>query len=257
MSAAPASRPVPEPVRTVPTRPRFGTHARVVALLLALAVLVGVGTGSVLALWQDAEHVSGRVPLGVVVFGAGAPGALEYATGTTQRPDGRGTGRVTFPFGPEQAATLYNDNDDDGGAIAIPLQVDSLAQGNRGLRYELDLDVDGGVFGASQLETYKVMNETVCTPDLVAEETHEHTPWTSDYSATTTPQSDSWCVIARYWPTRWQHENTATVTAPSPVGGADVTDSDTWSAEAEITHDPADEPAHSIDVDFQTFGSTP
>lgn len=236
---------------------RLGVRARIVALVVSLAVLAGVGTGTVLASWHDVEHVTARVPLGVVVFGAGAPGAPSYATSTTQQPDGRGTGSISFPFGPAQASTLYNGNAESGGAVAIPVQVDSLAQGNRGLRYGLGLDVDGGVFGAASLETYKVATSGACTPSLSAAESDQHTPWDTSYSAATDVTTDWWCLVARYWPTRWEHSNTVTVTAPSPVGGAEVTDSDSWSAEAEVTHDPAAEPTHHVDVDFETFGATP
>src|SRR5690554_2331622 len=93
-----------------PRRPHIGVHVRVVGLLVSLAALIGVGTGAVLAMWHDAENVEGRVPLGVVVFGAGAPGAPEYATGTTQQADGGGAGQVTYPFGSAQADELYNGN---------------------------------------------------------------------------------------------------------------------------------------------------
>ena len=239
-----------------PRPARFGVRARIVTLLAALAVLLGVGTGTVLALWQDAVEVSGRVPLGVVVFGAGAPSAPVFATTTTPIPGGS-AGGVQHPFGPAQAADLYNGNAAAGGVVAIPLQVDSLAQGNRGLRYGLGLEVEGGVFGAAELETYKVGSQGACSTSLAGPEAVAHTPWDADYSAETTVTTDWWCVVARYWPTRWEHSNTVTVTAPSPVGGPAVTDSDSWSAEAEIEHDPDSEPTHHVDLDFETFGGTP
>lgn len=240
-----------------PGASRRGTHVRVLALLGALAVLVGVGSGSVLAWWQDAEQVTARVPRGVLVLGAGAPGALEFATTTTPLPGGGAAARVSHAFGPAQAEALYNGNLDEGGAVAIPLAVETLAQGNRGVRYELGLDVDGGVFGASQLETFKVASEAACSTSLSGPTTAEHTPWSSGYSAASTTTTDSWCLVARYAPTRWEHTNTVTVTAPSPIGSGTRTASDSWSANARTTHDPASEPEHSVDVDFEVFGGTP
>lgn len=236
---------------------RRGTHARVLALLGALAVLAGIGTGTVLAWWQDAEHVTGRVPRGVVVLGAGAPGEVGYATTTTPLAGGGAAASLSHPFGPTQAAQLYNGNADEGGAVAIPVAVETLAQGNRGVRYELGLDVAGGVFGASRLETFKVANQAACSTSLTGPTAHEHTPWPASYSAATTTTTDTWCLVARYAPTRWAHTNTVTVTAPSPLGGGTRTASDSWSANARTTLDPASEPTHSVDVDFEVFGSAP
>jgi predicted ribosomally synthesized peptide with SipW-like signal peptide len=234
----------------------LGVRARVVALLLAVAVLVGVGTGGVLALWSDTETVSGRMPVGVAVFGVGAPGVPVYASSSTPVPGnpGRSTGTLTFELGPSQAATLYNGNSPLGGAVAIPIQVDSLAQGHRGLHYDVDLDVTaGGIFAASEITTYRVATAALCTPALSGPGSADATPWAATYSASTSVATEFWCVVARYVPTTWEHENTATVTASNPVAPGTLEDSDSWSANAQLEFVPGDEGTHTVTFEFTTF----
>ncbi len=238
----------------------LGVRARVVMLLAAVAVLVGVGTGGVLALWSDAESVTGSMPVGVAVFGVGAPSALVYADQSTPDPGstGRSTGTLTFELGPTQASALYNNN--LGGAVAIVVQVDSLSQGHRGLAYELELDiVDGGIFDAATVTTYRVANVGACTTGLSGGGSSAWTPWPAVYSASQTLSTEYWCIVARYVPTTWVHENTATVTADNPTGPGTLQASDSWGATSAITFDPGLEPTHEVEFEFTTFrpGDTP
>ena len=155
-----------EPTTATPRgfRPRR-SHA-LVAVVLAVAAVVGAGTGGTLALWRDSFTGTIRMPVGVTVFGAGAPGAPLFATSSTPIDASRNRGTVTYSFGPAQAAALYASNNLAGGAVAIPVQVTTLAQGHRGLGYVLSLSVTGGIFGASNLVTYPVASAAACTTAL-------------------------------------------------------------------------------------------
>ena len=220
----------------------------------AVAAVVGVGAGGALALWSDTATVTARMPVGVMVFGAGAPGAPVYATSDAPLGDGRNRGSVPFTFGPAQAAALYASNSPAGGAVAIPVQVDTLAQGHRGLGYVLSLSVTGGIFGASNLVTYPVASAAACTTALTGPGASSSTPWPATYSASTTVLTEYWCLVARYVPTRWAHTNTATATAPNPlVPAAPLQLQDSWSATAQRTFDPAAEPTHTLTFTFTSF----
>lgn len=238
-------------------------RARVVALLAAIAVLIGAGVGGVLALWSDQETVTGRMPVGVAVFGVGSPTSVVYATSDAPVPGepGRNSGTLTFTLPAAAATTLYNGNVDAGGAVAIPIRVDSLAQGHRGLTYDLELTIaPGGVVEDATVETYKVATASQCTTARTGASDPLHaTPWEATYTSTTVIAQDYWCLVARYVPTRWAHSNTATVTAPNPVTSGTLTASSSWSATARRTHVPSAEPNHTVTFEYTTFrpGDTP
>jgi len=253
-----------EPTTATPTtatprtfRPRR-SHA-LVAAVLAVAAVVGAGTGGTLALWRDSFSGTIRMPVGVTVFGAGAPSAPLYATSSTPIDASRNRGTVTYSFGPAQAATLYNSNNVAGGAVAVPLQVTSLAQGHRGLGYTVAVSAVGGVFGASTLTLTRVASAAACTTSTTGTPASSSVPWSGAYSASTTPSSEFWCLVARYVPTRWTHSDTASVTATAPGPAGTLSASSTWTATAIRTFTPASEPTHSVTFTFTTFrpGGTP
>ncbi|QCB93855.1 hypothetical protein [Cellulomonas shaoxiangyii] len=233
------------------TRTRAAVPRRAVtALVLLLAVALGLGAGASLALWRDAEAVDARIPLGAVVFGAGAPGEVTYTTSGDQHPD-----RAVFTFGAAEAAELYNDG--KGGTVAIPVQVDSLAQGNRGLAYTVEPAVAGGLFGASTWTLTQVESPAACTASATAESSLTSTPWTAGYSDAVTPTSEYWCLVATWAPVSGEHTDTVTAAGSAVVPGLDapveVTGSDTWSATVGEDVDPADEPDHTLTFSFRTF----
>ncbi|MBD7918327.1 hypothetical protein H9657_08570 [Cellulomonas sp. Sa3CUA2] len=246
---------------TTATRPSWRRpHGWVLTAAVVLAaVLVGAGTGGTFALWRDQERGTAAMPVGVTVFGVGAP-ATPGSLATYATADGQS---LVFEFGPAQAATLYGTTA-TGGAVAIPVQVDSLAQGHRGLSYTVTPSVSGGVFGASTWALYKVASQAACTTSTTGTATTTATPWSTAYTSTRALTSEYWCLVATFVPVTGTHENTATVTGtPDTPGMAtprEVTDtSDTWRATVAQTLDPAAEPTHRLTFTFTTTrpGGTP
>ena len=236
-----------------PHRIRWSRHA-VVAGVILLAVVAGYGVGDTLALWRDEYRATARMPVGVAVFGVGAPGEIEYAT-----VDGES---LTFEFGPEQAEDLYGTLP-DGGAVAIPVQVDSLAQGHRGLSYTVTPSVSGGVFGASTWALYRVPNVAACTTSTTGTPANSSTPWSTAYTSTGTPTSEFWCLVAKFEPVTGDHENTVTVVGTPDTPGVtpprEPTDTATWHATVEESFDLEHEPVHTLAFTFSTTrsGGTP
>jgi len=221
----------------------------VLVLTVAVAGLVGAAGGGTLALWRDVEQVTASMPAGVVVFGAGAPapaGPLaDYATG----PDDT----VEFRFGPGAAETLYTT-----GSVFIPIQVDALAQGHRGLRYTVSRQIaPGGVFADSVLRLVKVPRMADCRAGVVGEETTGSAPVTADYSTTTALTTEYWCLAAAFQPMKGTYDNQASVTAgvttSSGAAAGTVSDQDGWSAQVRKTFVPANEGTHRVTFSFTTF----
>lgn len=241
-------------------RPRVRRRdTAVVAVVVLVAALVGVGTGGTFALWRASFSGSQRMPVGVAVFGAGAPGSPVFATTSTPLDATRNRGSVTYTIPASATATLYNGNSPAGGAVAVPLQVRSLAQGHRGLAYTLTPDTAGGVFGASQVSTYRVASAAACTTSLSGpSSTLSSTPWNAAYTAATVATDEYWCLVARYVPTTWTHTDTARVTATGPDGTGTVTGSSSaWTATATRSFVVASEPPHTVTFTFTTFRTTP
>ncbi|GEL96285.1 hypothetical protein [Cellulomonas composti] len=235
-----------------------GPHV-LVAAVLAVAVVLGVGAGGTFALWRDAVTGTVRMPVGVTIFGAGTVGSPTYATTNAVLDANRNRGSVTYSFGPAQATALYNSNSSAGGSVAIPMQVTSLQQGHRGLAYTVAPSISGGVFGSSTVTLYKVTSAAACTTSTTSTAASSSTPWSSAYTASTTPSTEYWCLVAKYVPTKWSHTDTASVTATGPGTSGSLSASSTWTATSAITFDPALEPTHTVTFTFTTFrpGTTP
>lgn len=227
------------------------------ALVVVVSVLVGLGTGGTLALWRDDFRGAARVPVGVAVFGVGAP-AAPGTLGSYATTDGQS---LTFTFGPGQAAALYNGG--AGGSVAIPVQVDALAQGHRGLSYTVTPSISGGVFGASTWRLYRVASAAACTTSTTSTEASASTPVPSGYTTTSTLVSEYWCLVATYVPAAGSDEEEAQVTGtpvvPEQQDPAAVEDSESWSATGYDPVDPGAEPSHTLTYAFRTFrpGATP
>ncbi|MFC8191368.1 hypothetical protein ACFUMH_06845 [Cellulomonas sp. NPDC057328] len=243
------------PTAAAPARRWAG--AVLTALVVVAAVVVGLGTGGTLALWRDEFRGAARVPVGVAVFGVGAPAApgtlSQYAT-----TDGQA---LAHTFGPAQAAALYNGG--AGGSVAIPVQVDALSQGHRGLSYTVVPTISGGVFGASTWRLYRVASAAACTTATSSTEASASTPVPSGYTTTSTLVSEYWCLVATYAPVAGTNEEQAEVTGtpvvPEKEDPADVQDAESWNVTGYEELDPGAEPSHSLTFTFRTFrpGETP
>ncbi|WP_418607744.1 hypothetical protein [Georgenia sp. SUBG003] len=113
----------------------------------ALAVALGAGTGTALALWDDHEEFGAEIGSGMVGFAVGEPGAADRAVATGPADE------LAFPLGPGEAETLL-----ETGSVAVGIQVDARADGNKGLRYALDLPhlPTDSIFGNSTVRVHKV-----------------------------------------------------------------------------------------------------
>ncbi|WP_098484355.1 hypothetical protein [Georgenia soli] len=237
--------------------------------MAALAVALGAGTGTALALWDDTEQFSAEVGSGMVGFAIGKPGAADrtVAAGPADR--------LAFPLGPDEATTLL-----DTGEVAVGIQVDARADGNKGLSYALDLpDLPAdSIFGSSTVRVYRVDSAAACsahgitgrppaatyTPaDPDGDGTFEPGPagWDRTWASSTPVRADYdddwtateyWCVVATLGdlPDEGSYTNTATVSVE--VDGDTYTAEDTWRADVTTAADPADEPTHTINFTHST-----
>lgn len=227
------------------------------AAVLSVAAVAGLALGlggASLALWQDAAPATGSVSSGHEYFAAGLAGA----TTPVSDPATPATGdSVAVSVGADQAATLR-----DEGELAVVFQTDSLSQGNKGLQYTLAPPADwgDGIFGAAEVSLYWVASADQCaigtdpaTPPSHVNG-HSSTPVSADYSDTTTPTTEYWCLVATLGalPDEGEYTNEVTATGTDP-SGTDVSDTDTWSADVTSAMDPADEADHEITFTYTTF----
>lgn len=213
---------------------------------LAIGVALGLG-GSSLALWSDAEGVTGEIESGYEYFAAGAPGSVVAAA----------DGEASFTIdGTEAAEALIEE-----GEFAAAIQVDSLSQGNKGLRYNLhEPDWGDGILGQADIDVFWVGDDGDC--DVGAEpptppETVEglsSTPVAAEYSESEDLTTEYWCLHATLDgpPVEGEYTNLGSVTAVDP-GGTEVSADDDWSAVVTTAFDPADEGNYDIVFTYITF----
>jgi len=229
------------------TRTRPSRSAVVFAGSLAVGATLAIG-GASLALWSDAEHLSGSLAMGYERFAVGAPGAdLIPADG----------GSASFAIdGQDAASTLATD-----GQWAAAIQVDSLSQGNKGLHYTLtEPDWGEGILGAAAVEIFWVPAPEDCrpgatpTPPPATVEDHTSTPVPATYTANTEAVSEFWCIQAELdaLPGTGEYRNLARVTATDP-SDIQVESTDDWNALVGSHLDPAEEPDHAIPFTYSTF----
>lgn len=203
-------------------------------------LLLGAGGGT-LALWGDTEKVAGSIGSGYEYFAAGR---LDHTTAATRH-------QANVPIGQDDAAKLLDDK-----SIAIPLQTDSLSQGNKGLRYTVHEPVWSGIFGAADVSVFRVDAADECTVANVPSVSEElnSTPVSADYSSSTTNTVEFWCVVAALPNngTVGAYKNTATATAEDPAK-VTVTDDDSWNAKVDLGLSPKAEADHVVGFTYETF----
>lgn len=216
---------------------------RKVGFISACAIaglLLGAGGGT-LAMWSDSENAAGSIGSGYEYFAAGR---LDHTAAATNH-------RASVTIGKDDAAKLLDDK-----SIAIPLQTDSLSQGNKGLRYTVDEPEWSGIFDAADVSVFRIATATECTV-ANAPSTPEgltSTPVSAAYSNSTTNTVEFWCVAARLPNngTVGAYKNTATVTAEDPAK-VTVDDDDSWNAKVDLGLDPKAEADHLIGFTYETF----
>lgn len=233
-----------DPMKDAMTRRGLPTWRQPV-LLAGAAVLAGAALGmggTTLALWQDQAGFSVSARSGYEYFAAGAPGQTQPAT----------DGSVTFTVGAEHAARLQADRQ-----IVIPLETQSISQGNKGLRYTITEPNWGDhFFGAATTMLYQVPSADACTVDHAPASSGEprSTPVSAEYSDTDEPVVETWCLVATInnLPDEGTYSNSVTATAQDPAGTA-VEATATWHAEVTSSMNPDDEPDHVITFEYETF----
>ena len=226
---------------TISREPRRIRAAAVVGTAGLLGIALGTG-GASLALWSDQEEFTGEIASGYEYFAAGHLDDTEAAP----------SGSVSTTIGAEEAATLVENEE-----IAIPLQTDSLSQGNKGLTYQIaEPDWGEGIFGAAEVTIFPVETAEECTADNTQEQPEElsSTPVSSDYSDSEELTEEHWCLTASLegLPGEGTYQNIGTVTADDPRGEP-VTDDDDWDAVVGSDLDPEDEADHAIEFSYETF----
>ena len=221
--------------------PRRIRTAAVVGTAGLLGIALGTG-GASLALWSDQEEFSGEIASGYEYFAAG------HLDNTQPAP----SGSASTTIGAEEAATLMENEE-----IAIPLQTDSLSQGNKGLEYEIaEPDWGDGIFGTAAVTIFPVDTAEDCTAENTPTDPGEltSTPVSPEYSETEDLTTEYWCLAATLdsLPGEGTYENIGTVTADDPRG-APVTDDDDWDAVVGSDLDPEDETDHAIEFSYETF----
>lgn len=220
---------------------------------VVIGAALGIG-GASLALWSDAEEVSGQIGSGYEYFAAGAPG-----TELIPAIDGQAGFEID---GQEVAAHLL-----EHGGTAIPIQVDSLSQGNKGLQYELtEPDWGEGILGQADVTVFWVETADECVPGATPGAPPGHvdgytsTPVLADYTHTDVATTEYWCLQATLdgLEDEGTYTNVGSVTAADP-DGQEVGADDEWSATVITGLDPAAEADRTIAFAYSTFrpGETP
>lgn len=215
----------------------------IISACASAGLLLGASGGS-LAMWKDTETLSGAIGSGYEYFAAGR------ADHTTAAVDHR----ANVTIGKADAAKLLDDK-----SLAIPLQTDSLSQGNKGLSYTVDEPEWSGIFGAADVSLFRVAAESECAvvsapAGPTAPDDLTSTPVSADYSTSTTNTVEFWCLVATLPNngTVGDYKNTVTATAEDPAK-VKVKDDDSWNAKVDLGLDPKAEADHVLTFTYETF----
>ncbi len=237
------------------------SRTRSVAVVAAAALVggaLGLG-GASFALWEDEVQLTGQISSGYEYFAVGrgeansttvADTAMSPASSQTAPPSGYS---VSVTVGSDDAQVLVDEHQ-----LAIPIRVDSLSQGNKGLYYQIEPPYWGeSIFGQAHVRVFPVGSARDCTvTSAPVSQPYDlySTPVSADYSVTQTPTTEYWCLVATLdaLPDEGTYTNTVTATGTDPAG-TEVGDTDSWSADVTSAMDPADEPDHELTVTYQTF----
>jgi hypothetical protein len=214
--------------------------------VISAALVTAATLGASTARWNDELTMSAVLNDARVEFGVGRAGEpLQYGSATDRS--------VELTFGAEEAQVLL-----DEGAVAVPIEVSSLSQGNRGLRYLVTPPTYGGstIFAYATTAIFPVASPQECTvgASVPAEPSLAATPVPATYSASAVPTVEYWCLsaVAGPLPDEGLYSSAAEGTATA-AGGGQVSASTSWYANVTTAMDPEVEPDHVISFTFETF----
>lgn len=220
------------------------THTRKTTLisvgLVAACALTLVGVTA--ALWRTDLSTTAAIRDASVLF------AVNGEVASAQNPS------IDIELGPDEAQTLVND-----GHLAIPVEVEALAQGNRGLSYSIDLpDIrEDSIFYTSSLGLVQVESADECTVDTALGEYTDRTstPVPAVYSDSETSTSEFWCFRADFTvhPDAGVYTSTGTIIGTHAFG--EITYTKDWSIVVLSGVDPEHEPTQAVTFSYETISA--
>ena len=254
-------------MKSTSSRRRNVTTAMLAAGALALGVGFGAG-GSTLARWQDGANPQlGSINWGYEYFGAGqakTPAGVVLNPVALTTPTAGGV--VTLDSaGPALATALLASSD---GKAAVAFRVDSISQGNKGLKYSVVGPTwnAGTVLANTTTTLFKVSSLAACTPTATppSPNPQNSVPVSSAYSTVTAVTSEFWCLtVSGTMPDVGSYSNTAGATATNQAGGqvtatpAPAPASNAWAATVTTAFLAANQNPGSVTFTYQTFRGTP
>lgn len=225
----------------VPARSRRDILLMTAAATLGTALVALAAAGVTSALWRTELTTHGAVPDAAVLFSVNGDDAS--AADPT----------ATVTLGSTEMQSLL-----DTRSLAVPIEVEALSQGNRGLRYtvELPTSAETDILHWADLSIFPVDGPTACT--IETEAPSELPPLTSTpvaptYSDATTPTIEHWCLRADLGtlPDEGVFTTTTTITGTHALG--DIVETVPAQIDVTTAFTVADEPAHCLSFTYETF----
>lgn len=225
----------------VPARSRRNVVLLIAAGALGTGLVALAAAGVTSALWRTELTSHGAVPDAAVLFSVNGDDAS--AADPT----------ATVPLGSAEMQTLL-----DTRSLAVPVEVEALSQGNRGLRYtvELPTTAETDILHWADLSIFPVDDPTACTVDTDAPSELPpltSTPVAPTYSDATTPTIEHWCLRADLGalPDEGVFTSTTTITGTHALG--DIVETVPAQIDVTTAFTVADEPTHRISFTYETF----
>lgn len=207
----------------------------------ALAALVTAAVpGATYALWHDELETTGVIADAATIF------EVDGTAATSAAPS------VGVPLGPEEAQILLDEHD-----LAVAVEVRALSQGNRGLRYTVDLDAaePDSIFASAQVAVFPVPDAAACTTAAALPESTptSSTPVPAGYSDSAVPEVEFWCVRAHLdkLPDEGKFQSWVTITGTSAFG--EVSELIFWNFTVLTAFRAAAEPEREVTFTYETF----
>jgi hypothetical protein len=162
---------------------------------------------------------------------------------------------VDVPIGKSDLRSLLTER-----RLAKPIEVVALSQGNRGLRYSVELPAvpaapGDTILGAAELGVFRVADAAACTVDLdiPASAPSTSTPVPATYSDSAVPEIEHWCLRADLGvlPDEGRFTSTTTITGAHALG--ELVEEVEWDFAILTRLDAADEPPYEVTFTYETF----